>query len=396
MGGELWIAFIAAVCALLALDLGVFHRRAHTPTFGEALAWTLFWVMLSLGFSVAVYYIYQYQGLDGGKAALEFFAGYVVEKSLSFDNIFVIALIFSYFQVPLQDQHRVLAWGIFGAIAMRMAMILFGTALILRFSWMFYGFGAFLVYSAVKMLVEEPRQYDPEHHLSVRLARKLFPVTADFHGSHFFIRQAGVLCATPLFIALLQVEATDALFAIDSIPAVFAVTTDPFLVFTSNICAILGLRALYFALAGLLHQLRYFKVSLVFVLLFVGMKMLLGYFFPIPLLLSLAIILGLLIGGAFLSLLAPPRAEKVETPLTHDLQEMLLVTWNQGRRIVMLVFGITILLLGIAMIVLPGPAMILIPLGLAMLAREFIWARRLLKTLKQKGSQFFGRGGKKP
>lgn len=387
----IWLSFIALILSLIAVDLGIFHRKAHTPTFGEALGWTLFWVMLSLGFNVGVYFLYQAHGLDGSKAALEFFAGYLIEKSLSLDNIFVIALIFSYFQVPLMYQHRTLAWGVCGAIVLRMIMILSGIALVTKFSWLIYVFGVFLIVTAIKMLFETPEAFDPNRHLAIRLARKFIPVTSHFDKDHFFTKNMGKWAATPLFIALLQIEATDLLFAIDSIPAIFAVTLDPFIVFTSNIFAILGLRALYFALAGLIEKFRFLKVSLVLVLFYVGAKMLLAHFIPIPLILSLGIIISILCGGAIASMLAPPRVDTTPSPLSRDLQELALLTWTQGRRIIMMVFGITILLIGLAMIVLPGPAILFIPLGLAILAREFVWANKLLKKIKAGGNRLFGR-----
>ncbi|MBI4717200.1 MAG: TerC family protein [Planctomycetes bacterium] len=314
----LWIGFILVILFLLALDLGVFNRKAHVISTREALCWTAVWVSLAMAFTVFVYFAYEnhWMGIgresahteDGKTAALEFLAGYLVEESLSLDNIFVIALIFAYFRVPPQFQHRTLFWGIVGALIMRGAMIGAGTALISRFEWVIYVFGVLLIVTAVKLLLAGDEQVDPERNPLVRLARRFYPVSKEFEGEKFFTRVDGRPAVTPLFLVLLVVESTDVLFAVDSIPAIFAITRDPFLVFTSNVFAILGLRSLYFALAGMMDKFRYLKISLVFVLAFVGVKMLLSHHYPIPILVSLAIIAGILSVGVLASVV---RAQHV-------------------------------------------------------------------------------------
>jgi tellurite resistance protein TerC len=279
----LWLGFIAFVFGLLALDLGVFHRKAHAVGLKEALAWSGVWIGLALVFNVFLYFGYEHHWLgmglpgtepDGRAAAVMFLTGYVLEKSLSVDNVFVMAVIFAYFGVPAASQHRVLYWGILGALVMRAAMILLGSVLIAQFHWVLYVFGALLILTAARMLLgrQEP---DPKNGWLVRLARRLFPVTDDFVGQRFAVRVGGKWMLTPLALALAAVESTDLLFAVDSVPAIFAVTEDPFLVFTSNVFAILGLRSLYFALAGTLDRFYYLKLSLVVLLALIGLKMLL-------------------------------------------------------------------------------------------------------------------------
>lgn len=309
----IWLTFICFVLAMLALDLGVFHRHAHRVSVKEALVWSAVWVTLGLSFSVVVYFGYEYHWMgmglspdsvdgqlsDGASAALKYLTGYVLEKSLSVDNIFVIAMLFGFFAVPPIYQHRVLFWGVLGALVLRGVMIVVGAALIADFHWILYVFGAFLIFTALKMLVMKTDHTDPNQNIVVRVARRLFPVTSRFHGQHFFVRagssssqenefpgaqtvpdeivkrtKPGTLMLTPLGLALVMVETTDVIFAVDSIPAIFAITADPFLVFTSNVFAILGLRSLYFALAGMMDKFRYLKVSLAMVLLLVGIKML--------------------------------------------------------------------------------------------------------------------------
>jgi len=284
----IWIGFIVLILALLALDLGVVHRRAHAVGMREALAWSAVWVALGLSFTVFIYFGYEQHWLgmggrpdpidglinDGWSASLKYLTGYVVEKSLSVDNIFVIAMLFGFFAVPAAYQHRVLFWGIMGALIMRGAMIGLGVQLIAAAHWILYVFGAFLIVTAVKMLLMKTDHVDPSHNIVVRLARRCFPVSDRYHGGSFAIRHEGRWHLTPLAIALIMIETTDLIFAVDSIPAIFAITADPFLVFTSNVFAILGLRALYFALAGMMGKFRYLKVSLAVVLALVGGKML--------------------------------------------------------------------------------------------------------------------------
>lgn len=303
----LWGAFLILIILLLALDLGVFNRRDHVIKVREALLWTGFWIFLSLVFNVFVYFAYSHNWFDiglgkhhvtsGSDAALKFFTGYIIEKSLSLDNIFVIALIFSYFRVPLQYQHRVLFLGILGALVMRAAMILAGVALVERFTWMIYVFGGFLIFTAIRMLTTRMDDFDPDKNWLIRLAKRIYPVAPHYDGHKFFTHINGRRAMTPMLLVLLVIESSDVLFAVDSIPAIFAVTTDPFIIFTSNVFAILGLRSLYFALAALMDKFRYLKLSLVFVLAYVGVKMLLSHLYPIPTPVSLGIIAGILIGG---------------------------------------------------------------------------------------------------
>ncbi|HNO76590.1 MAG TPA: TerC family protein [Phycisphaerae bacterium] len=322
----LWGGFVVFVLAMLALDLGVLNRKAHVFTIREALYWTALWVGLAVAFNVAIYFLYEHHWLgigstighelDGRTAALQFFTGYVIEKSLSLDNIFVIAMIFSYFSVPAIYQHRVLFWGIIGALIMRGLMILAGVALIERFDWIVYVFGALLIMTAVKMLIVRHDNLDPGKNPLIRLAKKFYPLSETYDGPRFFTRVDGKRAITQLFLALLIVESTDLLFAVDSIPAIFAVTRDPFIVFTSNVFAILGLRSLYFALAGMMNRFRYIKTSLVFVLAFVGVKMILVHNHPIPTFVSLTMILGILSVGIIASIVGAKRdTAALESPI---------------------------------------------------------------------------------
>jgi tellurite resistance protein TerC len=322
----LWIAFIVVVLVLMALDLGVLHREAHVIGIREALIRTAGWVSLALCFNVLVYFMYKHNWFDvarhmtgpdgepitisGRAAAIDFFTGYIVEQSLSMDNMMVFALIFAYFRVPLAQQHRVLFWGVLGAFVLRGLMIAAGAALIHRFEWIVYVFGALLIITAVKMMLSDSEGIHPERNIAVRMARWLYPVTTEFHGSLFFVQQEGRRAVTPLFLALILVSTADAIFAIDSIPAIFAITRDPFIVFTSNVFAVLGLRSLYFALAGMIEKFRYLKISLILLLAFVGAKMMLSHFYQISTLYSLAIILGFLAVGVLASLVADVRDKR--------------------------------------------------------------------------------------
>jgi tellurite resistance protein TerC len=294
---------------MLALDLGVFHRRAHVVKLKEALTWTAVWIALALLFNLGVYHWY------GSERALEFLTGYVIEKALSVDNIFVFIVIFSAFSVPAELQHRVLVWGILGALAMRAVCIAMGAALLQNFHWVIYIFGAFLVWTGWKLLRQRGQPMHPEKNPLFRLFRRVMPSTSEFHGSRFLIVENGRRVATPLLLVLVAIEASDIVFAVDSIPAVFAITRDPFIVFTSNIFAILGLRALYFALAGVMTQFRYLKVGLSVVLMFVGMKMMIADLYKIPVAVSLTVIAALLGGSILYSLRVPPGSGKRESSL---------------------------------------------------------------------------------
>ena len=304
----LWIGFNVFVVAMLAVDLLVFHREAHEVSSREAAAWTGVWIGLALLFGAGVY------AFIGPTAGMEYFAGYAIEKALSVDNIFVFVLIFGYFRVPGQYQHRVLFWGVLGALLMRGAMIAAGSYLIHQFHWIIYVFGAFLVFTGIRMAMQPEHDLQPESNPVFRLVRRLWPVTTQYHGQRFFVREevggARRLVATPLFVVLALVETTDLIFAVDSIPAIFAVTQDPFIVYSSNVFAILGLRAMYFLLADVIHRFHYLKLGLSIVLVFVGAKMLMADLYPMPIALSLGIILVVLATATGASLLWPAPAAR--------------------------------------------------------------------------------------
>ncbi len=296
----LWIGFHVFVLAMLALDLGVFHRKSHVVSAREAMGWTVAWVTMAMLFNLGIWH---YAGAD---RALEFTAGYLIEYSLSIDNIFVFALLFSYFAVPPQYQHRVLFWGILGALIMRAIMIGAGSVLIAKFAWIIYVFGAFLILTGIKMIFKREEEIHPERNPVVKWFKRLMPVTSDYRGDKFFVRENGVRMATPLFVVLLLIEISDVIFAVDSIPAIFAVTTDPFIVYTSNVFAILGLRSLYFALAGVMNKFHYLKIGLGVVLTFVGVKMFLGHTaYKIDTVVSLGVIIVVLAASVVASLVWP-------------------------------------------------------------------------------------------
>jgi tellurite resistance protein TerC len=303
----LWVGFNVLVLALLALDLFVFHREAHEVRVKEAAGFSVFWVTLALLFNAGIYFFM------GREPALEFLTGYLIEKALSVDNIFIFVLIFSYFAVPARYQHRILFWGVLGALVMRGAMIGVGAYLIAQFHWVIYLFGAFLVFTGFRMALQKEHAVEPEGNPVVRLVRRFMPITSTYHGQKFFVKEpvgvGGALrrVATPLFLVLLLIETTDLIFAVDSIPAIFAVTKDPFIVYTSNVFAILGLRSLYFLLAGVMGKFHYLKLGLSVVLAFVGAKMLLSTLYPIPIVVSLAVIAGVLAVSIGASLLFPKK-----------------------------------------------------------------------------------------
>jgi tellurite resistance protein TerC len=323
----IWAGFLALFLGLLILDLSVLHRESATLSVKQALFWTTVWITVAMSFTIVVYGLYEYRWLGftpgpgvgeagdfGRDAVLQYITGYVLEWSLSVDNIFVIAVIFSYLKIPSHYQYRVLFWGIVGAIVLRGMMIAAGTTLLHHFDWMFYVFGAILIVSALRMLRNGDDAPDIENSFPARLVRRFVPVTHEYERAHFFVRREDKLYATPLFVALVMVELTDVVFAVDSIPAILAVTRDPFLVFTSNAFAILGLRSLYFAVAGLMAMFRYLRYSLVLILAFVGMKMLLVGHYHVPNHISLAIILATLVGGIVASVWVTRReAARSET-----------------------------------------------------------------------------------
>ncbi|MBN8550494.1 MAG: TerC family protein [Deltaproteobacteria bacterium] len=311
MSLAIWAGFVVFVLLMIALDLGILHRKSAEISPKKALQWTGFCIVLALLFNVFVYFLYQNHwadfgiasGLSGKDAALQFFTAWVVEQSLSLDNVFVIALIFSYFKIPRQFQHRVLLWGIVGALLMRGTMIALGATLIASFAWIHYAFGALLIYAAIKILTVKEGDLQPEHNLLFRIATSLYPVTKELDGQKFFSVLNGKRAITPLFLVLLVIESTDVLFAVDSIPAVFAITEDPFIVFTSNIFAILNLRSLYFGLSALMDKFKYLKVGLVFILIFVGIKMILAHHYKIPTEITFVVIVGALAGAICYSMI---------------------------------------------------------------------------------------------
>lgn len=308
-----WILFSAVVLGVLALDLLVVHRRPREMRLREALAWVALWVSLAMGFAIFIF-IWQ-----GGKPALEFLTGYVVEESLSVDNMFVFLVVFAYFSVPRALQHRVLFWGILGALIMRLALILLGVALIQRFHWVLYLFGLFLVLTGARLALQKHENINPEANVVLRLLRRLLPVTEGYEGGRFVIRRAQKPAATPLLVVLVLIETTDLMFALDSIPAVLAVTRDPFIVYTSNVFAILGLRALFFALAGALELFRYLRYGLAVILVFIGAKLLISGFYEIPLGLALGVVIGVLTVSILVSVIDKRPTERFTSPLgeTH-------------------------------------------------------------------------------
>ena len=300
-----WAGFIVCVLVFLAFDLGVFHRQAHVVGFKEALAWTGVWFTLAMlfGLVIAPALVHDWQL----KQTVEFITGYVIELSLSMDNVFVIAIIFAHFAIPDRHQHRVLFWGILDALIMRGLIILLGVELIHRFEWLLIALGVFLVFSGLKMLFTREKESDPEKNIAVRLTRKFFPVSIEFDSQKFFTKLNGRQALTPLALVLVLVETTDLIFALDSIPAIFAVTRDAFIVFTSNVFAILGLRSLYFVLAGAIQYFRYLKIGLSIVLVFIGLKMVLLKYVPIPTALSLGVVVLIIAGSILLSVKATRR-----------------------------------------------------------------------------------------
>ncbi len=299
----LWTAFNVFVLGMLALDLGVFHKKSEEITVRNALIWTGIWVVLAMSFNL---FVYLYLGKEQG---IEFFTGYVIEKSLSVDNIFVIIMIFSYFHVPASYQHKVLFWGIIGALVMRVIFIFAGIELIHRFHWLIYIFGGFLIFTGLRMVFAKEEKIEPERNPVVRLVRRIFPVTESYQSDNFFVRLNGKLWATPLFVVVILIETTDLIFAVDSIPAILAITDDPFIVYTSNVFAILGLRSLYFALSGIEKYFHYLKYGLATILIFVGSKMALMDYHKIPIEVSLIVIVSVLIISIVASVIFPKKAE---------------------------------------------------------------------------------------
>jgi tellurite resistance protein TerC len=303
----LFVAFNVFILLMLALDLGVFHKRAHAVTVKEAIVWSIVWIILALLFNAGVFLV------AGQAKGLEFLTGYLIERALSFDNIFVFVVIFTYFGVPAQYQHKALFWGVLGALITRSLFIAAGTALIAKFEWVLYIFGVILIVSGWKILVQKGTEVHPEKNVFIRLTRRLFPVTTTYESSRFLVRSAGKLFITPLFLVLVTIETTDVMFAVDSIPAVFGVTRDPFIVYSSNVFAILGLRATYFLLAGIMDTFYYLSYGLSIILIFIGAKMLLETIFPIPTPVSLLVVVGILIVAVVASVVRNKRLRQKTT-----------------------------------------------------------------------------------
>lgn len=299
-----WIGFNAFVLIMLALDLGVFHKKTHEVKVKEALIWTAVWIALAMVFNAGIFHFF------GKEKGVEFLTGYVIEKSLSVDNIFVFIMVFSYFQIPTKYQHKVLFWGVLGALVMRAIFIFAGVALISKFHWIIYIFGGFLIFTGFKMLLQEDKPIEPEKNPLIKLVRKILPVSNELHGDKFIIKQGAKTIATPLLLVLVLIEFTDLIFAVDSIPAILAISKDPFIVYTSNVFAIMGLRSLYFALSGITQYFVYLKYGLAAILIFVGTKMSIVDFYKVPVLLSLLIIVTILAISVIASLMVKSTEDK--------------------------------------------------------------------------------------
>lgn len=308
----LWAAFNVFIIIMLIIDLAVFHKKDHEEGIKEALMWTGVWVALALIFGIGIHYFM------GPQPALEYYTGYLIEKSLSVDNIFVFLLIFSYFRVPAEYQHKVLFWGIFGALVMRFAFIATGVALLQRFHWIIYVFGGFLVFTGIKLALEKDKEVHPERNPVLKLFRKIFPTVKNYYGSKFFIKRMGKIMATPLVIVLIVIETTDVVFALDSIPAILSITRDEFIVYSSNAFAILGLRALYFAVSGLMKLFHYLHYGLALILVFVGVKMLISEFYHIPTPYALAFIAITLTVSIVASIRYPQEDSKIDEEQTSQ------------------------------------------------------------------------------
>ena len=323
-----WIGFHILVIGLLALDLGVFHRKAHEVKPKEAAIWSVIWITLSLSFNLFIYLEW------GAKAGTEFLTGYLIEKSLSVDNLFVFVLIFGYFKVPPRYQHRILFWGILGALLMRASLIGLGAFLLERFNWVMYVFGGFLVFTGIRMGLDKGHDVEVEHNPLIRLLRKRFPVTETYHDQKFFVQQFGKTFITPMLVVLVLIESTDLLFALDSIPAIFAITNDTYIVYTSNIFAILGLRSLYFLLANVITKFYYLRFGLALILVYIGVKMLITFFhIEISTSISLIIVGAILVLSSLISVIFPRDPEKLPPLLVHDsMQDPDLPLNNEGEK----------------------------------------------------------------
>lgn len=300
----LWTGFILFVIVMLALDLGVFNKKSHSVSIKEALTWSAVWITLALAFNAGIFYFM------GQNKAFEFFTGYILEKSLSIDNIFVFVLIFSFFKIPAEFQHKILFWGVFGALIMRAVFIFAGVALIEQFHWIIYLFGAFLIFTGIKMVTHNDKEFNPENNPAIKLARRIFNISPYLDRDKFFTKINNKITATPLFLVLIFIEVTDIIFAVDSIPAIIAISNDSFIIFTSNVFAILGLRSLYFALAGIINKFKYLTYGLAVVLVFVGVKMMISGFYKIPIIISLLFILITLLASVAISFFVSSKKNK--------------------------------------------------------------------------------------
>jgi tellurite resistance protein TerC len=386
----LWLILVITLLALILFDLGVIHRHIRELSLYEALAMSAFWISMGLGFGVFLYLCYQHNWfvhstLSGKTALFQYLTAFFLEKMLSLDNLFVMALIFHQLRIPVNYQHRVLFWGIFAAVIMRGVFILAGVYLINSFEWMIYVFGGFLIFSAIKVLANQSQAKFAEENILLKALRRIVHVEDTIEDDRFFKRSHNRWVLTPLFLALMLVESADVMFAVDSIPAVIAVSREPLIVYSSNIFAVLGLRALYFVLASALQQFHYLKLSMVLILLFIGTKMLLSYIYPINALVSLIVITCIMLLGILASWLDKTRGSILKTsPLAEDLGRIYTVTFAGIKRVVILLIGTSVVIIGIIMIFTPGPAVVVIPAGLAILATEFLWARHLLNYFKNK------------
>jgi len=386
----LWLILLLVLLGLLVLDLGFIHRHVREISLYEALAMSAFWISMGLGFAVFIYFAYDRQwfvhsDLGGAQALLQYLTAFSLEKMLSLDNLFVMALIFHRFRIPVAYQHRVLFWGILTAALSRAVFIFSGMYLLNTFHWMSYVFGVLLLFSAFKMLGNKSTESAHSDNLLIKALRKLLPVDTEIEDDRFFRRRPGGFVLTPMFLALLTVESADILFAIDSIPAVLAVSHEPIIAYSSNIFAVLGLRALYFVLASALQQFHYLRLGMVLILIFIGIKMLLIHIYPISAMVSLLIISIIMLAGIVASRLDRTRGDILATsPLAEDLGRLYAVTFAGLKRIVILLIGASVVVIGIIMIFTPGPAIVVIPAGLAILATEFLWARRLLNYFQNK------------
>lgn len=390
----IWWLFLLLIAGLIFLDLGVLHRKAKDLSLYEAVALSTFWITLGLSFAVVIYLVYEYKWfsdsinltIDSKTAVTQYLTAYLVEESLSLDNLFVIALIFQTLKIPLGHQHRVLLLGIIGAIVMRGIFIVLGVFLANEISWMNYVFGSILLFSAIKLLIDSQQpEMHPQQGTILRIAKRWLPYTDNIANGDFFVRVAGKLTMTPLFIALLMVESADLIFAVDSIPAVIGISRDPFIIFSSNVFAILGLRAMYFLLAAAITKLRFLKATLILILGFIGIKMLIAHYYEISAATSLLVICTFLLLGVLSSLISNHAPVVGESPVgLARLTALYEFTFASLRRAIILLVGTTVVIIGIIMIVTPGPAFIVIPVGLAILATEFVWAKRLLSKFKER------------